>query len=401
MQLTTRNASLADLAALLTDQHTRKLDMIVPAGKLRSEQGVLVVEGAEPVIEDQGVTPADGRYRPTTICDEGLADKLGIPVAYLKRLRQDRPDLFDANVNGWLHGDGREAVPQSENQALPDGRSFLLRCFRGDDGEGVARAFLSDRFKIIDNLDVLTAALDGVKQTGTEIQVVGADLTERRMFVRIAAPAISALAPKLLDGYRSPTFGNIERVRQIAAREGQGYEPGSEPVVFAGFELSNSETGDGSFLITPRLVVQICMNGLKVTADALKAIHLGGRQEEGIVRWSAETQQKQLELVTAQARDAVATFLDVDYVSLVLDRISDKAATPVAGAQEVVQTVCKTLRFSEEQTAGILDHFIQGGQMTAGGVMQAVTSYAQVEPDAEQAAAMEGAALQALELAAA
>ena len=56
-----------------------------------------------------------GTYTPTEVCDQGLADKLGIPAAYLRRMREQRPDLYDANVNGWLDGDDRK---------------FLIRCLR-------------------------------------------------------------------------------------------------------------------------------------------------------------------------------------------------------------------------------------------------------------------------------
>ena len=50
--------------------------------------------------------------------------------------------------------------------------------------------------------------------------------------------------------------------------------------------------------------------------------------------------------------------------------------------------------------AGKLAHFIRGGQLTAGGVMQAVTSAAQ-DADPDTAYEMEAAALPALRLAAA
>ncbi|MFC7512626.1 hypothetical protein ACFQV4_29845 [Streptomyces thermocarboxydus] len=51
-------------------------------------------------------------------------------------------------------------------------RRFMLRAFRGENGpgmppaEGVARALLSDSYKLMDNFDMLLAALDGVKQSG-------------------------------------------------------------------------------------------------------------------------------------------------------------------------------------------------------------------------------------------
>ena len=50
---------------------------------------------------------------------------------------------------------------------------------------------------------------------------------------------------------------------------------------------------------------------------------------------------------------------------------------------------------------GKLTHFIRGGDVTAGGVLHAVTSVAQTLPDADAAHEMEGLGLRALEIAAA
>ena len=67
---------------------------------------------------------------------------------------------------------------------------------------------------------------------------------------------VRAWAPGLLAGYRSPFGSEVyipgrnwtpEQARAAAARDGRGYEPGAEPVMFAGFEVSNSEVGDGAF----------------------------------------------------------------------------------------------------------------------------------------------------------
>lgn len=386
MQTTARHASLADIAELLKTQRARALDVVAPAAAVRAEGGNLVLTGTEPVLTDDGVTSTDGTYVPTTVAEEGLASKLGIPLAYVRRMRSERPDLFDANVNGWLHG---HSTGEADDpiQVGPDARSFLVRTFRGDDGgPGVLRAFLSQSYKVIDNLDILTAALDGVQQAGVEVDITGADLTERRMYVRIAAPSVQALAPTLLRSYRSPFSGNTGA---------------DNPTVFAGFVLSNSETGCGAFTITPRLVVQVCSNGMTITKDALRSIHLGSKMDEGVVRWTDDTQAKNLAPVTAQARDAVATFLDTAYVERALASIEETAAKPLDAPAEAIKIVSTRLRYTEQQAAGILDHFIRGGDTTAGGVLHAVTSYAQVIPDADEAAEFEDSALRAMEVAAA
>ena len=46
-------------------------------------------------------------------------------------------------------------------------------------------------------------------------------------------------------------------------------------------------------------------------------------------------------------------------------------------------------------------HFIRGGDLTAGGILHAVTSAAQAQADADTAHEMEAAGLRALEIAAA
>jgi hypothetical protein len=222
------HATLAGTAALLRDQQARKVDVVAPAAAIRAYGGQLVVDDSAPVLGEHGVTMTPGAYIPTLVCDQGIADKLSIPAAYLRRLREERPALYDANVNGWLDGDGRK---------------FLVRCLKPESGPGpgVARAFLSDGYKIIDSLDVLMAALEGIRASGYPVQVDQCDLTERRMYVRVMCNQVRTLAPALLAGYRSPFTGA---------------SGADNPVVFSGFAITNSETGCGAFTLTPRLVGQ-------------------------------------------------------------------------------------------------------------------------------------------------
>jgi hypothetical protein len=54
---------------------------------------------------------------------------------------------------------------------------------------------------------------------------------------------------------------------------------------------------------------------------------------------------------------------------------------------------------TEPTVTGKLAHFIRGGDITAGGILHAVTSVAQSLPDADAAHEMEAAGLRALEIA--
>jgi len=386
-----RNATLADLAEMLKDQQARKVDLVAPATKIRASNGQIVVKGADPQLTPEGVDDVDGIYQPTEVFDEGVAAKLGIPTAYLRRLRETRTDLYDANVNGWLHG--RRPLVRTINGVTervrpgtdPDPRAFLLRAFRGQDGVGVARAFLSDQYGILDHFDALTAALAGVKQAGVEVEVDSCDLSDRRMYVRVSAPQISAVAPVLLRHYRSPFTGAT------------GLD---NPVVHSGFVISNSETGNGAWSITPRITVLVCKNGMTRNVDAIRGVHLGRKLDEGVIRWSEETKQKQLELMTSRTTDVVRTVLSPGYLEKVIKAIEDQSDRKLTRPyDEAVRTVTKRLNFPEEVRDLVLQHFIEGGDATAGGVMQAVTSTAQVVTNPDLASELEGKALDALALA--
>jgi hypothetical protein len=399
IQTTARNATLDDMVALLRDQHARKLDVVAPATNLRSRGGLIHIKGAEQQITMDGVTAVDGVYRPTGVFDEGVADKLGMPLAYVRKLRNERPDLYDANVNGWLHGktvqrlvdvsgpdaDGRiKREARTDVIAEADSRSFLVRAFRDDEGgTGVVRALLSNGYGVMDNLDALVAVLDGVQQAGVDVEVGRCDLTDRRLYVQIKAPAIAAAAPTLLRGYRSPFTG----------------QSGDQlPTVFAGLVLRNSEVGDGAWSLAPQVIVQVCANGMTVTRDAVRAVHIGSKLSDGVINWSADTATKNAELVVAKTRDAVASFLSPEWLNGAVADLEAKAGAPVEKAQDTITTVVKRLGFPQSHIDGILDHFIRGGQVTAGGVAQAITSYSQTVDDADLAHEMDAKAIDAMEL---
>lgn len=301
-----------------------------------------------------------------------MSSKLAIPLPYLRKMRAEDTGLLDTNINTWL-------------RRLED-RRFLVRCFSdGPDGVGVARAVLSTNYKIIDHTDVLFAVLRGIKESGMAVTAT-ADLTERRMTVRVQSEEIRALAPALLRRYRSP-FSDATGA--------------DDPTVFAGFVFTNGETGASRWTVTPRIVVRVCSNGMTMNEDMIGAVHLGAElADTGVIAWSEDTRAANLTLIVKQARDAVRSFLDVDYVTRKLTEIERKAGREISDPQAAIQVVSQRLRFTADEQREILNHFIAGGDRTAGGVMHAVTSTAQTLTDPDAAFAMEMQGVRAMEIAA-
>jgi hypothetical protein len=417
-ELTARNATAADLMAILNTQKAHKNDIVVPAKNVKSSGGLIVVKDSESQVGDDGVTTVNGTYRPTDVFDDGLAEKLGIPRQYLRKLRTERPDILDGTVNGFLHGRSRKVIdgdatpPRSRTEVIypADDRAFLLRLFRGDDGgEGVARAMLSDRYSLsMDNVDVLTAVMQGIAKSGVNVISRVSDLSERRMRVRFEAPDVNVLAPGLIDGYKSPFDGDgaVRRAGTLKAlQETYGphhiFKDKDAPVVFMGFDFTNSETGGGAYTLTPIIEVLRCSNGLVMRKEGVRKVHLGARLEAGLVRPSFDTLRKAGELVAAETRDAVTQWLKTDYLEKLIAGLEEKAGHPVAKSTETVPAVCAGLGFTATEQAGILDMFIASSQITAGGIAQAISAFAQTVEDVDRAYEIELRAIEGMEMAAA
>lgn len=385
MQLTLRNGSLQDLVDELDQQQERKVDMVVPASKLWSNNGNVVVAGGRPeVIDENGVTPAGNLFlTPSAVFDTGMVSKLsetGRPVgrAFVRGLRQTgRVDLVDSIYNGLLHG----------NKALNvegDPRSFFLRSFSGKDPEhyGYARALLSDKYRPLDNWDVLMTVVKGLKEAGFGGHVVRqADLTDDKMYVRVSVPEITALAPGLLHGYTSP-YG--------------GARGADNPVVEAGLVITNSETGGGAFTITPELVIKICTNGMTIKKDMRRKTHLGSKLDEGLMQISQRTLDANKELVASQTIDAINTFLNPEYLNRVLRQIESGSDEKIADVEKAIETVVSRPAFSKADAKGLLASFMDGGDRTRGGMVNAITAYSQSVEDADRAYEMDADALSAV-----
>jgi len=96
----------------------------------------------------------------------------------------------------------------------------------------------------------------------------------------------------------------------------------------------------------------------------------------------------------------VTNMLDPRYVERAVRTMEAQAGHKVEPLA-AIQHAAARLRDTQAQQEEILAHFIAGGSVTAGGIMHAVTSAAQVQPGGDTACQLENTALQALELAAA
>lgn len=364
-----RRASLAELHDLLLENKARVEDYVVSANSLHmddSDHNVLVAREQQHDITEDGVTTILGKreFHISDLAHTDLAARLDIPKRYYDRMREERvPFILAENVGYWLRHDTRK---------------FMLRTYTRDDGPSYLRAVLSDRYARMDDEDMLAATLVGIRDAGIDPSAVSidGDLTEKRLRVRITAKSVALNVGELLRDYRSPFSG--ARAADL-------------PLMWAGLEITNSETGRGAFAITPRVVLQVCTNGMTRKMDVTRRTHLGERLDEGVVSWSHETQRRTLELVQSKTRDAVRTFLSTDYLETVAADMRESAGVNVSQPLTTLTTVAKTNGLTDHETNDLIGLFTAGGDTTALGVGHAVTALAQNVNDSDRAADLEAA----------
>ena len=220
--------SLKDLATEIERQRSAKKDYTAPSHMLE------MTPNGRPGAFDMELQDI-GSYKITDHSHRQMGNHLNIPARYYDRMRTDAPELLAANVNHWL-------------TAQPEMR--LVRTLDGN-----MRAFLSDRYRAMDNAELAEAVLPALREAGA--RVASADITETKLFIKAVVDDRTVTVPPPVGG------------------RGHGFVHDVE--VQPGIVISNSEVGAGAVAVQPAVHTLACTN-MAIWADqALKKHHLGRR----------------------------------------------------------------------------------------------------------------------------
>jgi hypothetical protein len=404
--LTQRMASLEELAAALDVQGSYRQDIVAPLTAIRSQAGVLNIEGMGVDLSADGVTRRAAPYRPLATFDGGLAERLpGLTGSTLGWARQSRPDIYDEIVNRSIHGG---VIPGGDGASYPPlDTNVLMRLFSPDGGKpGYARAMLSDSYKPMDNVDLfylVLAAIREAQQNGNlpGDPVIRSNLTEDTMDLRIRFPGISVVSDELVRNYQAPFRNGATRTHWWRPEE-DGGERGERGRVDLALRISNGELGNKALRIAPEAWLWECGNGQIAVSEMVKAIHIGGKLAPGEIKWGADTQAKAMELATLKLRDALNRFLEPGYLeNTLIAKLMEKGDAPITDPADAIKYVTQTCGFPKDMQEDLLRHFSLGARMDAFGVASAVTSYAQELDDPALALELEWKGEKALDAAAA
>lgn len=258
-----------------------------------------------------------------------IGQHLNIPAKYYDKMRSEYPELLAANVNAWF-----TKTPSRRMLRTLDGR---------------ARAFLSDRYRRIDNYDIARTVLPIIGEM-KDATVESCELTESRMYLKVVNPRITAEVKK----------GDI---------------------VQAGIVITNSETGQGAVSVQPLIYRLVCSNGMIASDSGQRRYHIGRGYDTGddYEIYRDETIEADDRAFLMKVEDTVRQAVDQTKFNRLVDKMreADEAKITSTDIPGVVELASKEFGLTKEESNGVLTHLIKGGELSLLGLANAVTRHSQ------------------------
>lgn len=351
--------SLVDLATEIQRRAGAKHDYVAKA------EALSVAAVGE--TKDLKLSVGDEQFGIGEITHDQIGQYLQIPSAYYDRCRHENPDLLAYNVNAWF--------------AQSQGQRRMVRTLDGN-----ARAFLSDKFRPIENEDLCEAILP-LLLDGGKFDIVSCEVTERKLYIKVVDHSVTR---KLAETGNYMGDG-AHRIVRIAA-----------PAI----TISNSEVGHGALSIQAGIFDSFCSNLSFFAARSMKKYHVGARHdllgEDVVAMLSQATQNLTNAALMSQVRDVVTTAFNKERFNELCDMVDGTAAQVIDKDTDVVKLVNltgKRIGLTEGENKGVLNALIAGADMTRFGVYNAITRFASDVDSYDRASELERAGAAVIELA--
>ena len=315
---------LNELATELQRQNDCKRDFVAEMEKLE-------------LTEDSTLGVGDfGEFPISTYGHGQIATSIGIPVKYYRRMKEESPDLLAKNVNHWFKSESKP------------------RMVRTLDGE--VRAFLSDRYKPLDHIDLVESVLPVIAEANAD--VVSCDVTEKYIYLKVVIPGIQ---------------------EEIGPPDGYEWGTGNDTVdiVQPGIVISNSEVGASSLWTRPSIHTVKCTNLMVYSDASLKKYHIGGRigggDEEVWQYFSDETKQLSNQVTWAQVKDLTIAALQGAAFYDMVDRLREARGHKIDNPIEAIENLENLHPLSDDEGSSVLAYLLNGKDFTRYGLANAVT----------------------------
>ena len=313
--------SLQQMLTEVKRQSESKEDYLITPNRLRMES-----YGKEMFLHlsDDSGTELIEPMTITGIAHRQIGTHLRIPAAYYDRMREERPDLLAYNANTWF---------KQENSQR------MLRTL-----DGSARAYLSNRYRRIDNIDIAGVTLP-ILGGLPDIRFESCQITESRMYIKAVNPRLQAEV-----------------------------SPGD--IVQAGVIISNSEVGLGSVSIQPLIYRLVCSNGMVVNEAAARRNHVGRTNDstENFSVYSQATLDAEDKAFVMKIQDTVRAAAEEARFSQIVGKMQEAKAAQMDthDVPAVVKLASKEFHITDSESTGVLQRLIESNDLTLYGLSNAV-----------------------------
>jgi hypothetical protein len=327
-------STLQSVGQRIAGDLAHKRDFIVPTHAMR-----VVVEGGRPALTFK-VSGAEQLFVPNNLCLRQMGSRTQIPANYVDRMIAEAPELVAVNFNHWFEA-------KSEKR--------MLRTL--DNGSKVARAFLSDVYRPLDNADIVENILPKLERVGAKI--TSCEVTEQRLYLQATI--------EQLTGQVTGSRMNDTRGMQVG------------DVVRAGIVISNSEVGCGALRIEQLLERLACLNGM-IVADRFGARHVGkanGGDGDDATVYSRDTLKATDRAFWMRISDQVDAAVDRGKFDSYVAKLTAATAKELPGdPNAVMEVVTKRFGLDDNESGSVLKSLCQNGEFTSYGLMNAITATA-------------------------
>ena len=275
------------------------------------------------------------------LAHQQISARLGIPYRYYQKMQAEQPRLLDENVNTWF----RET---SERR--------MIRIMDGN-----VRAFLSDRYRRLDHLE-LCAAILPVINTMKGASIESCEVTETHLYLKVINKRLKA-------------------------------EVCTGDVVQAGFVVSNSEVGVGSLKVEPLVYRLVCKNGLICKDYAQKKYHVGRQvvgAEEAYEIYSDETLKQDDKAFFMKVQDTVRCAVDEARFQMTVDKLKESMQIPMEhDPVKEVEILADRFLLTQNERGDVLRQLFMSGDNSRYGLLNAVTAASKIASDYERATELE------------
>lgn len=347
--------SIVELAQEVEAQAKKRLDLVTDTRALKMDipghtnVPALFIENEE--VEVEVITPyAHGQ----------IAARLDIPKKYYDRCLQEEPDILMANVNGWF-------------EAKPERR--MLRIYQ--DNANTLRAFLSDRYRRIDNYELLMHSilptLMETPELKDDLQIVSCEVTNLKLYIKCISQSITA------------HLGIADVNDQVNA----------------GFVITNSEVGMGAVHISQYIYRRVCRNGM-IGESLFRKYHVGRNVDDSFDQYMQnDTLQADDKAIMLKARDMIRAAINKDAFKDAVDSMRRTHSIKVVNPQKAVEVLSNQLLLGMDAQQGIMARFFKNEDRdgrTMFNMVNAVTQYAEDVDDYDAATEMEHAGYKIMNL---